>query len=312
MRRNRRMHGSGGSARPNRWFVAVFDGNPRFLPCLWGRAATRGSRDQAFCGKAGASGRSWRSPMADFRRKLPRNRGLSARRQFGRGLGWGAGGLRGRTGKPARRKCACPHSRRRRGCPVHPGVRCATVSLVLATHARSYVRGLAGFRSVDGDGQGLREGVNERVPVFAGACAAACGETEGLEESTARLQADWREALGSVRANPALELLIRELAGMPIFSVKTASPVTGRKPTATMPSIERCMESDLVVQTKAQKRNRSFEVPEAINELGIFERGLASPTGDTKAAKPARTVPEMRRTQAERRARRLIAGVANE
>jgi hypothetical protein len=59
-----------------------------------------------------------------------------------------------------------------------------------------------------------------------------------------------------------------------------------------MAAIERCIEAGFVVQTKAQKRNRSFEVPEVINEFNIFERRLASPTGDTKTATPTRAVPD--------------------
>lgn len=134
------------------------------------------------------------------------------------------------------------------------------ISLVLATHAKSYVRGLTDFRTIDGDESGSREGVNEWVSFFAGACTAACEEAASFEESAAQLQEGWRDSLGSVRANSTVDLLIRELVGMPLFSVKTASAITGRTPTATMAAIERCIEAGFVVQTKAQKRNRSFEV----------------------------------------------------
>lgn len=166
------------------------------------------------------------------------------------------------------------------------------ISLVLATHAKSYVKGLTQFRSFDTDTQGSREGINEWVSFFAGACQTACEEATEFEKSAAQLQRTWREALGGVRANSTLDLLIQELVGMPLFSVKTASAITGRTATATMNAIEHCLEAGFVVQTKAQKRNRTFEVPEVINEFNIFERRLASPTSDTKTAKPVRPVPD--------------------
>lgn len=165
------------------------------------------------------------------------------------------------------------------------------ISLVLATHAKSYVRGLSGFRSLDSDPKGTRNGINEWVSFFAGACISACDEAAEFENRAARLQANWREALGGVRANSTLDLLLRELVGMPLFSVKTAAAITGRTPTATASAITRCLKAGFVIQAKAQKRNRSFEVPEVINEFNIFERRLASPAGDTKVSKPVRAVP---------------------
>ena len=166
------------------------------------------------------------------------------------------------------------------------------VSLVLATHAESYVDGLTRFRSLDSDPRGMRDGMNEWVSFFAGACLTACEEAAAFETSAARLQGEWRERLGSVRANSALDLLLPELVGMPLFTIKTAAASTGRAVSATTAAVERCLEAGIVVSAKAQKRNRSFEVPDVINEFNIFERRLASPLGDTAAAKPSRPVPE--------------------
>ncbi|MEG0147503.1 MAG: hypothetical protein RR666_03480 [Raoultibacter sp.] len=87
-------------------------------------------------------------------------------------------------------------------------------------------------------------------------------------------------------------MLLDEMVGMPLFTVKSASKATTRTISAVTPAIERCVAAGIVKQTKTQKRNRAFEVPEVIHEFNIFERRLASPIGNTSAEKPARPVPD--------------------
>lgn len=166
------------------------------------------------------------------------------------------------------------------------------ISLVLATHAKSYVDGLAGFRGVDGGGDAAAEGVNEWVSFFAGSCAEACEEAAKFEEAAAHLQDSWRERLGSVRANSALDVLLPELVGMPLFTVKSAAAATGRSVSSMNVAVQRCLDAGIAKAAKKQKRNRAFEVPEVIDEFNLFERRLASPVGDTRAARPVRPVPE--------------------
>lgn len=178
---------------------------------------------------------------------------------------------------------------RRRGIASHL---VPPISLVLATHAHSYVQGLTEFRSIDGDSRKAQDGINEWVSFFAGACLTACEEACKFEESTARLEQEWRERLGAVRAGSALDVLLPLLSGMPLFSVKTAALATGRSTSSIAVAVNRCADAGIVVPAKKQKRNRSFEVPDVINEFNIFERRLASPAGDTKSAKPVRAVPE--------------------
>lgn len=166
------------------------------------------------------------------------------------------------------------------------------ISLVLATHAESYVGGLAGFRSLDSDGRRLHDGINDWVSFFAGACLTACEEAAAFEESAARLQREWREKLGPIRANSALDVLLPELVGMPLFTMKMAAASTGRAVSAVTLAVNKCLESGIVVLMRDQKRNRGFEVPDVINEFNIFERRLASPAGNTVVAKPSRAVPD--------------------
>lgn len=60
------------------------------------------------------------------------------------------------------------------------------ISLVMATLSKSYIQGLSAFRAVDSEvGDGGREGVNEWVSFFAGACLTACEEAAAFEERAA-------------------------------------------------------------------------------------------------------------------------------
>lgn len=60
------------------------------------------------------------------------------------------------------------------------------ISLVMATRSKSYIQGLSAFRAVDSEvGDGGREGVNEWVSFFAGACLTACEEAAAFEERAA-------------------------------------------------------------------------------------------------------------------------------
>ena len=167
------------------------------------------------------------------------------------------------------------------------------ISLCMATRATDYVQGLGEFRYMDDeDAEQIRAHVNDWVSFFAGSCMKACEEAQGFEDSARALQDSWREKLGSVRRGSALEVLIDAMVGMPIFTIGTASESSGRAFSAMSAAVERCVEAGIVKPIGNQKRNRAFEVPDVINEFNVFERRLASPLGDTEAAKPVRAVPE--------------------
>ena len=120
----------------------------------------------------------------------------------------------------------------------------------------------------------------------------ACEEAREFEQSVRALQDDWREKLGNVRKGSALEVLMDELIGMPVFTVSAICESSGRAFSAVSAAVERCVEAGIVKPLGNQKRNRVFEVPSVINEFNIFERKLASPVGNTFVAKPACPVPE--------------------
>ena len=169
------------------------------------------------------------------------------------------------------------------------------VSLILATWAREYVEALTGTRyRGPSDSRAAREGLNRWVGLFATAARRAIADADAFEERVHRLESDWRTRLGRVRAKSAVDLLLRRLPGAPILTVQSAAELIGRSTQATNEAITRLTDAKVLAQTTVGRRNRAFEAPEIIHAFTDLERQLASPTGDTRTAPPARRVPRRR------------------
>jgi Fic family protein len=169
------------------------------------------------------------------------------------------------------------------------------VSLVLATQARSYIDGLTAFRYV-GSATSPRaiEGLNTWVGRFAGACTRSVQEANDFEARVAELERSWRESLGPVRANSAVDLILRLLPGAPILTVDGAATLIGRTFNPANEAIQRLVEAGILRQVNVGRRNRAYEAPDIIAAFTALERQLASPEGDTRMSKPVRRVPERR------------------
>ena len=131
------------------------------------------------------------------------------------------------------------------------------ISLVMATRSESYVQGLSAFR-FDEESQNIeqiQEGIDDWISFFAGACTTACEEALEFERSAAKLQETWREKLGAVRKNSALDLLLDELVGIPVFTIKSAGETIGRSVNAVTPAIEHCVDAGIVKTIDTKKRN---------------------------------------------------------
>jgi len=166
------------------------------------------------------------------------------------------------------------------------------ISLVLATHTKSYIEGLNSFRfeGEQPDAQSS-ELINDWLSFFSVACIRACNEVEQFSKTAYELRQRWKEHLGSVRKNSSLDLLLNKLIGMPVFTVNTAAQALERSFQATNDAIERLIKAGIVKPLNAAQRNRAFEVPEALDIFRQFERQLASPAGNTALEKPVRPVP---------------------
>jgi hypothetical protein len=101
----------------------------------------------------------------------------------------------------------------------------------------------------------------------------------------------WRERLGTVRANSGTDLLLQSLPGAPTLTIDSAASLIGRtfKPAAA--AIQRLMDAGILRQVTVGRRNRAFEAPEVIAAFTTMERQLASPEGDTRTSAPVRRVP---------------------
>jgi len=166
------------------------------------------------------------------------------------------------------------------------------VSLVLATWARDYIDGLTAFRyRGPATSRAAHEGLSLWIGRFAGACGRAVADTGAFEQRVAQLQAGWRERLGRVRAGSAVDLLLRALPGMPLFTVPGAAALMDRSYIVTNEAIARLLQAGVVRQVSMGRRNRAFEAREIVAAFTDLERRLASPVGDTLLAAPERTVP---------------------
>lgn len=169
------------------------------------------------------------------------------------------------------------------------------ISLILATRAQDYIAGLTSFRYLGPpDHPAAVDGMNHWVATFASATTRAAMDAGSFEDRIDALKADWRNRLGRVRARSATSELLHRLPGMPIVTVNGVAEMIGRSVTAANEAIDRFVRAGILTQATVGRRNRAWEATEAIDAFTDFERALASPTGDTRSAEPARTVPARR------------------
>ena len=167
----------------------------------------------------------------------------------------------------------------------------APVSLVLASRARDYVRGLTASRYLGPpDSPQASAGTNTWVAIFAAACARSVTDADSFEARAAALQEQWRTRLGRVRANSATDLLLQRLPGAPVLSAESVATLLGRTFKPANEAIQRLLQAGILVQITVGRRNRAYEAPEIIDAFSDLERRLATPTADSHAGQPARTV----------------------
>lgn len=170
------------------------------------------------------------------------------------------------------------------------------ISLVLATRAVDYVTGLTGFRYLGApDDVAAKAGIDSWIATFAAATTAAALDAEGFEARIDDLRQAWRDRLGPLRAGSAAALLVERLPGMPIVTVHTVADRLGRTYKAANDAIERFVSAGILTPLSGRRRNRAWEAREVIDAFTDLERALASPSGDTRSAAPARTVPARNR-----------------
>ena len=169
------------------------------------------------------------------------------------------------------------------------------ISLVLATRANDYIDGLIATR-YEGPpgGKAAHNGLNLWVGRFASAAQRSVSDATAFEGRVDELEESWRKRLGSVRRGSATDILLQKLPALPILTVNSAAALIGRGFLATNQAVDRLVNANVLASIRAGRRNRAFEAPELIAAFTDFERGLASPGGDTRVAPPTRRVPHRR------------------
>ena len=166
------------------------------------------------------------------------------------------------------------------------------ISLVLATWPSAYVAGLTATRYVgQPDSAEARDGLDRWVALAAAACLRAAGDAARFEEQVQAIQAEWLERVGPARRDSALRLLIDALSEAPVLTTSVVAELIGRSLRATGQAMDQLVREGILVQITVGRRNRAFEAPQLIEAFTAFERGLASPEGDTAIADPFRPVP---------------------
>jgi len=169
------------------------------------------------------------------------------------------------------------------------------ISLIMATHAPDYVAGLTSFRySGLADSADAQTGMLRWLDIFASDAQRACNDAGDLMRKMEELQSGWRHQIGRVRANSSVDLLLKQLPGLPVLTVSTAMKVIGRSNTKTNEAVKQLLECGVLKQTTIGRRNRAFEAPDLLAAITSFERVLSSPTGDTRTSVPTRTAPARR------------------
>lgn len=167
------------------------------------------------------------------------------------------------------------------------------VSLVLATWSGDYIAGLTDFRHGGSPTSAARStGAHHWLRTFASATLRSCLDATRYADRIADKQAQWRERLGAVRAGSAIDLLLDTLPGTPLVTVESAGRLIQRSDRATRGAIDRLVEVGVLKQRNVgRQRYRVFEAPDVLRLFTGLERSLASPTGDTAANPPSRSVP---------------------
>jgi Fic family protein len=169
------------------------------------------------------------------------------------------------------------------------------VSLILATWAKDYVGGLVATRYRGAAStREAHDAINFWIGRFAGACKRAAQDAGSFERQALAIEKAWRARLGRVRARSSADLLLRNLVGAPVVTVKSAASLIERSFVQTNEAITRLVSAGILRQVSVGGRNRVFEAPEIIEAFTALERQLASPAGDTRTSPPQRKVPRRR------------------
>jgi len=121
------------------------------------------------------------------------------------------------------------------------------------------------------------DGLDYWVGLFAAATTRAVADAGAYERRVTEVQAGCRDALGKVRANSAVDVLLDALPGTPVITVRSTAALIGRSEQAVNEAIPRLVGAGVLTQTTIGRRNRAFEAVDLVDAFTDLERQLASP-----------------------------------
>jgi Fic family protein len=145
------------------------------------------------------------------------------------------------------------------------------ISLVLATHADDYIRGLTAYRE---------ERQSEWSLSFARTTSVASREAAGFAARVSALQDEWRTGAGRPRRGSAASRLIDLLPRQPIVDAGTAHQLLGGSQEAVRLAIRQLERGGVLQRLDAKRRNAAWEAVGLYDALDVFERKLATTDGE--------------------------------
>ena len=166
------------------------------------------------------------------------------------------------------------------------------VSLALATNSSGYIGGLTAFRYVGEPGtKTAAVALSRWLEVFITATRRAVTDAGRLGEDLAALESRWRAAVASRQGSTA-ERALPVLLTNPVITVDDLASLTGVSFQAANTAVTRLVDAGVLTSAGSAARNRLFEARDVFTLLTKYERSLATLSGDTRADRPARPVPD--------------------
>jgi len=144
------------------------------------------------------------------------------------------------------------------------------ISVMLAKHKETYIRGLTLFR--DGDLEGW-------LAIFADAAASAAQLAQQYLQRATELQEGWRNQLRALasppRADAAAWAIIDVLPAHPAITISTAMAATRRTRPAIVNALQQLMDAGVLLPMTQSGRNRAWESAGLLELIVGLEEGTA-------------------------------------
>lgn len=139
------------------------------------------------------------------------------------------------------------------------------ISMMMATYNKDYILGLTEFRN----GQ-----IEDWVSTFCGFTIKSCNEINVYEDELKSIENNWRKSFDNIRAGSSLDMLLSELAAIPVFNIDTIMPIVNTSFAAINSALDLCLKQGILTIANNNKRNRIFLVPDVLQLINKFEEHL--------------------------------------